>query len=791
MTFEFGRLILSILVLVLIALLLFHTYCRKKQAEKLQKIAEVRYLSIVEHHPMLVFTVDPEGFITNMNPKGVELLKVRKEKILSKSFFSLFTEEDRQKIEYKFHHLQNEKVRDFKVSVQIGDGKWVPMLITLVPIMVANVLDGVFVVGRDNTELRKAEIIHETNEKFFKNILSQMSEGIMLYGSNHQKVALNDNAYKMLGVTKEELPKQTISHNDIPFIGENGYPLPYENYPVRITLETGEAVKGKVLGVKRTEQTTWLSMNTKLLEQEGIPTVLVTMADITLQKEQELKLRESHALRKTLIDSMPIGMIVVDTDFKIMALNRPFCHIFNIDEPLKNLVGRKVTDYNKYFFTTEEEQVKTQAILENKKPYEDEFELNTLVLKRNYFPFYMDDVFKGHLVTFEDITKRKNLEMDIIISKEEAEKANLAKSVFLSKMSHELRTPLNGILGFSQLLELENSLTNQQQSFVKEILKGGRHLLSLINEILDLSKIESGKLQISSESIKISTLINECVNLVRPSSQDKGVPISLALNQCDVVYVQGDSLRLKQVIFNLLDNAIKYNRNNGEVLISCEQKNEAVFVHVIDKGIGIPLEEQTRIFEPFYRIGNVSIEGTGIGLSLVKQLVQLMGGTIGVTSRSNEGSDFWFSLPIIHSKVDGKAKDNEDKNVLIPKVREKKVLYIEDNPANLQLVGEILGIVEGATLLTSINGTDGVQLANEQSIDLILLDMHLPDLHGFEVFEKLKASDKTKEIPIIALSANAMLDEIHLALSKGFKEYITKPIDVTAFIKVLSKYLSI
>ncbi|MDR4949400.1 substrate-binding domain-containing protein [Neobacillus cucumis] len=391
------------------------------------------------------------------------------------------------------------------------------------------------------------------------------------------------------------------------------------------------------------------------------------------------------------------------------------------------------------------------------------------------------------LITISDITERKKMEQTIIHAKEEAEKANLAKSDFLSKMSHELRTPLNGILGFAQLLEIDDSLNNQQRDFVQEILGGGRHLLSLINDILDLSRIDTGQLKVSIKEVDLQTIITECINIVQPLAKKKRIHIHNQLDQSQTMAVLADPIRLKQILLNLLDNAIKYNQEDGKVMIFSYLKRNDAVIHIADTGIGLSVEEYQKVFVPFYRIKGTQEEGTGIGLSLVKQLVQLMGGKISVTSQKGIGSDFYFSLPLPY---DLKAAMHwEEEMIGLPTKNGKSehycLLYIEDNQSNLNLVKNILKSQSSYMLLTAQSGKEGLELARTKKVDLILLDLNLPDIHGFEVFKLLKTNEKTRDIAVIAVSANALPQDIQQTLGKGFDNYVTKPVNVKEFLTTI------
>lgn len=401
---------------------------------------------------------------------------------------------------------------------------------------------------------------------------------------------------------------------------------------------------------------------------------------------------------------------------------------------------------------------------------------------------------KKHFVgIMRNISERKQHEQELVAARDEAEQANKAKSEFLSSMSHELRTPMNAILGFGQLLEIDDDLTEEQADYVDEMLKAGRHLLELINEVLDLARIESGAFNLSIEVLPCSEILAECLALVGPIAKDKNITINdTAINNYKV---RADRTRLKQVIINLLSNAIKYNRPQGEVSIHVDVRGERVRLAVSDTGYGIPESRQQELFQPFSRLGaeDTAIEGTGIGLTISRRLVEKMGGIIDVESEAGKGSTFWLELPAGETEPGALNDDRENQATEAGAAQEDEcrytVLYIEDNPANLRLVTQILARNKQLNLITAHTPELGLELASARRPDLILLDINLPGMDGYQVLSVLKTMASVKNIPVIAISANAMPSDIERGMAAGFDDYITKPIDVTHFQEVVYRLL--
>ena len=382
-------------------------------------------------------------------------------------------------------------------------------------------------------------------------------------------------------------------------------------------------------------------------------------------------------------------------------------------------------------------------------------------------------------------------------AKSVAEKANLAKSEFLSSMSHELRTPLNAILGFAQLMSGSSPPpTASQAKRIDQILQAGWYLLKLINEILDLAVIESGKLSLSKESVSLSEVMNECQAMMEPQAQQRGIVMSFPRFDAPV-FVSADRTRLKQIVINLVSNAIKYNTERGTIVVACAVSgSERIRLSVKDTGAGLPPEKLAQLFQPFNRLGQEAggVAGTGIGLVMSKRLADLMGGVLGVESTVGVGSTFWCELNVAE-KPQLAIRNGEAEALVLPEAlaaaARRTLLYIEDNPANMQLVEELIAEGPGMRLVTAVDGTLGIELARTTQPHVILMDINLPGINGFKALKILRADPGTAHIPVIALSANAMPRDIEKGLEAGFFRYLTKPIKINEFTDTLNAALEL
>jgi signal transduction histidine kinase/CheY-like chemotaxis protein len=403
-----------------------------------------------------------------------------------------------------------------------------------------------------------------------------------------------------------------------------------------------------------------------------------------------------------------------------------------------------------------------------------------------------DGEVRGGVVVIRNVTAAKRVAEALNLAKQEAEDANHAKSEFLSRMSHELRTPLNSILGFSQLLEL-GDLTEQQADNVRLILKAGYHLLDLINEVLDLSRIESGRLSLSPEPVRFRDVLEDAMDLVRPLAVQQSVNLNVECAQRCERHVQADRQRLKQVLLNLLSNAIKFNRAGGSVIVSCsELPGNRLRIEVADTGSGISKEGLANLFKPFERLDadRSEVGGTGLGLVVSKRLVEAMGGVIGVESAVGLGSKFFIDFAMIADPAECLETDGAIAAIAAfansgsPRQR-GTILYIEDNLSNLRLVEQVVSHRPGVKLISAMQGQMGLDLAALHGPEWILLDLHLPDISGEEVLRRLRANPRTSHIPVTILSADATPGQVDRLIRAGAREYLTKPLDVRKLLQLL------
>ena len=506
-------------------------------------------------------------------------------------------------------------------------------------------------------------------------------------------------------------------------------------------------------------------------------------------------LESSDQRSRQLFDDAPIGMAVVALDNqKFKQINGRFAEMVGYSE--QELVGRTPLEITHPDDLAESERL-VQAMLRGterccvEKRYLRKdggilWATRTACIIRD-----KDGNPRDFLIMVEDITERKRAEAALRDAKVEADRANHAKSEFLSRMSHELRTPLNAILGFGQLLERQNP-TAQQRARVDHIMSAGRHLLNLINEVLDISRIEAGHLQLSVEPVAVAEVLEEALDLMRPLAADRAMQLHVDAQMEEDLYVLTDRQRLKQVLLNLLTNGVKYTAIGGRVAVSVQRSGPTTTRIVVnDNGPGIAPEKLARLFTPFDRLDveQSGVEGTGLGLALCQRLMHAMAGDIGVKSTVGKGSAFWIELPAVGSPLKALPRNRMRATDDPSTAGAGKILYIEDNLSNLTLVEQMLAEQPGIELLTAMRGGLGLDMARQHSPDLILLDLHLPDLRGHEVLARLRQEKGTRDIPVIVISADATAGQIERLLAAGARSYLTKPLDIGEFFRVIDETL--
>jgi PAS domain S-box-containing protein len=573
------------------------------------------------------------------------------------------------------------------------------------------------------------------------------------------------------------------------------YVDPADREPItQVAFKHGTASGLEVRLRRRDSTTIWVAGDTRTITNaDGEVVGLQSSAvDITARKRAEEALRESEERFRLLAEDSIDVITRVSTDSIMLYVSPASRELYGYDP--EEMVGRSAWD----FIHPEDHAAVRQASRAVRVPSGHDHAVEYRARRRDGSYVWVEskvrtlwDPMTGQAAEFHntarDISERKQAEAVALRAMEEAERANDAKNEFLSRMSHELRTPLHAILGFGGLLEHED-LRAEQREQVLQITKAGRHLLELINEVLDISMIERGELGLSLEPVHVGQVVDETLNMLVPLALARAVTVLPPVSEELDIYVLADRQRLKQVLLNLLWNAVKYNRRGGEVLVHAALADSGTArIEVIDTGAGIAAGDLASVFTAFERLGaeNTGEEGTGLGLTLTKHLVEAMGGEIGVESPSRRRTTFWFQLPVLVAPEGRPARPKRD--LPAPRVSgaARTVLYIEDNPSNITLVERLVARRPEVSLLVASEGVLGVELALEHQPALVLLDLHLPDISGEEVLRRLRDNPRTANITVVMVSADATPGQIERQRLAGADDYLTKPFEVEQFLAVI------
>lgn len=775
-------------------------YCKDEKSDHGINEMEQIHKALNEH--AIVSTTDVKGNITAVNKKFCEISGYSEKELLGKNhrILNSDTHNDAFFIDM-WQTITSAKTWHGNICNKRKDGQlyWVESSITPVLDSNRNIIKYISI-RTDITYIKGLELELRKSESRFENAQRMVRMGNWEWDLKTNSVYWSDEMYEIYGCDKEipienhENVNKFIHTDDIDKV---------KSYEETIKSGFKERLSYRVIRNDRTLRYIMQHAEIKYDSNNEPAVMLGAIHDITEQVELEYKLSHQKAIFESMFRDAQDAMVMADTDRKIVMINPAFSKLFGYGQD--EVVGRtsqflykneeeyKQQGDKRFNNNTDAEYKNTGYEIEYRQKNGDTFISNTIgsILKET------NGNTIGFLGNIRDITRKIQDKQLIIASKEEAEKANKAKSEFLSSMSHELRTPMNAILGFSQLLEMdyENNLSDEQKADVKEIKNAGEHLLELINEVLDLSKIESGGINIVLEDIDYLELVMECVSIIKPIAKKRNIKINITdedIYSNNKLSLNADRTRLRQVLLNLLSNSVKYNKPNESIDIYCEKiKDDVVRISIVDHGIGITEQNLQKIFTPFQRFvdDDSAIEGTGIGLVISKRLIELMGGNIGVTSELGKGSTFWFEITlnyvpkIIKKIVTPLNKSESDKSC-----GDFTIVYIEDNPANLRLVSKLLSKREKIMLITAPNPEIGLELINVHLPQLILLDINLPGMNGYQVLSEIKNNDKTVNIPVVAISANAMQSEIDHAYKLGFVEYLTKPLNLSYFYEVIDKF---
>jgi PAS domain S-box-containing protein len=784
---------------------------QRQQAEQQRQENEALFQALMESFPsgsVNVFDRDLRYLL--VTGQGLEEVGLSPQMLLGKSLAELYPAEQVAYVEPFYRRvLAGENVQ---FDLPLGDQYY-----SIYATPLRNESDDIYAVmavAHNVTERKQAEELLREKEEQFRRIFEDGPLGISIVGLNGSIIEANAKLCEMLGYSEQELKE--LTYNDITHpddINSNIAPVQ------QLFAGEGSSYQVEKRYLTKSGESMWgLLTATILRNEEGQPLYGIgIIEDIRQRKQAEEKLRASENLYRYLADAMPQMVWSTDANGAHFYYNQGWYEYTGLSE-------EESLDFGFTNALHPEDKERTlqrwQRAWRDGESYEIEYRFYSR--SQDEYRWFLGRAMPiqdaaGNIVqwvgTCTDIEIQKRAEATLqkaqeeleqhvlertrqfVEAKEEAERASRAKSEFLSRMSHELRTPMNAILGFAQLLEMRTKEARSRDA-VGQIIKGGKHLLELINEVLDISRIENGRLSVSLEPVSLENLLPEALDLITPLASAHQVNVHISDEKrtgTAACFVLADQQRLKQVLINLLSNAIKYNHVGGNVFIECRSvSDEHVRIEVRDNGPGIASNDLEKVFVPFERLGAESsgVEGTGLGLALCKGMMGAMNGNIGIESVVGQGTTVWIELPATSVPIGQDSVSSHDKTTLQDKQPTRTVLLIEDNLANQNLIEHIFEDQPHIQLLAALQGSIGLELAQQHHPDLILLDLHLPDIMGQGVLQQLKADVQTSDIPVVVVSADATPSQIENLKAVGAVAYLTKPLNIAEFLQTIDSLLS-
>ncbi|HEX2191262.1 MAG TPA: PAS domain S-box protein [Longimicrobiaceae bacterium] len=767
----------------------FRDITDRKEAERAVQRSEEHFRALIENALDLITIVDAEGRVRFNSPSVRRILGYRPERLDGVSILDYVHPDDVAPTREALARMTRDPGASHRVELRFRSrgGGWRVLECVGRTLLQGSAAAGVVVNSRDVTERREVEAALRGSEESYRGLFDNLSELVYIQDLEGRFLNVNEAVVRAYGYSREELVGET------PGILADPGRVDVEDTMARFERAVaGEPQRFEWWGRRRDGSIFPKEVVLTRSTYFGQEAVIAVARDITERKQAEDAVRAVKEQQEALLNNIPDLAWLKDARHRVLAVNEAVARAAGVDRDF--CAGK--TDFEIWpqdvaeKIRADDERVLregTQLVTEERYTQPDG-SVHYLETVKQPFRDHEGRI-AGTVGIARDITERKLTELALQRAKEEAEAANQAKSEFLSRMSHELRTPMNSILGFAQLLA-RRELAPEQRKGVDHILKAGHHLLNLINEVLDLARIESNRQQLSLEPVRVGDAVQEALTLVRPLAAQHGCELAADAAGEVAAYVTADRQRLTQVLLNLLSNALKYNRQGGRVWVTCGPAADDAGrfrLRVHDTGVGIAPEMMEELFVPFARLGaeHSGVEGTGLGLALSRRLVEAMGGELRVESTPGLGSVFTVELERAGDPLAAPEEGRRAAPTAPGGERPATVLYVEDNVANLSLIETILADRPGITLVPALQGRLGLDLAVEHRPDLILLDLHLPDIPGEEVLRRLRAEPRTSATPVVVISADATPGSVKRLLDAGAHAYLTKPLDVDQFLEAV------